>query len=111
MTRQLKSVATEASQPPVQPAPVNRPDAAALRRVATEAGRSLPPAVLAHRRKTVLINVKVSQDLAFALVDRAEREGITQKQVITRALAAAGLPVDALDLEDRSARRRGRAGP
>jgi hypothetical protein len=57
----------------------------------------------------VLINVKVSEDLAVALAERAEAEGITQKQVITRALAAAGLPVDPLDLEDRTPRRR-RAG-
>ncbi len=54
----------------------------------------------------MLINVKVSEDLAIALAERAEAEGMTQKQVITRALASAGLPVDALDLEDRSPRRR-----
>jgi hypothetical protein len=53
-----------------------------------------------------LINVKVSEDLAIALAERAEAEGMTQKQVITRALASAGLPVDALDLADRSPRRR-----
>jgi len=32
-------------------------------------------------------------------------EGITQKQVITRALAAAGLPVPAVDLEEGTRRR------
>ena len=66
----------------------------------------MPPAVVRPTRRTVLINVKVSEELAIALAERAEAEGITQKQVITRALAAAGLPVDALDLEDRSPRRR-----
>jgi hypothetical protein len=50
--------------------------------------------------------VKVSEELAVALAERAEAEGITQKQVITRALAAARLPVDPLDLEDRTPRRR-----
>jgi hypothetical protein len=54
----------------------------------------------------VLVNVKVSEELALALVERAEAEGITQKQIIMRALAAAGLPVDTQDLEDRSRRRR-----
>jgi hypothetical protein len=66
----------------------------------------VPPAVVRPTRRSVLINVKVSEDLAIALAERAEAEGVTQKQVITRALAAAGLPVDALDLEDRSPKRR-----
>ena len=66
----------------------------------------MPPAVVRPTRRSVLINVKVSEDLAIALAERAEAEGVTQKQVITRALAAAGLPVDALDLEDRSPKRR-----
>ena len=57
-------------------------------------------------RRTVLVNIKVSEGLAIALADRAQAEGITQKQVITRALHALGLPVDPLDLEDRSPRRR-----
>ncbi len=81
-------------------------DATALRRVAVEAGRSEPPAIMRPERRTVLVNVKVSEGLAIALADRAEAEGVTQKQVITRALAAAGLPVDPLDLEDRTPRRR-----
>lgn len=81
-------------------------DAATLRQVATDAGRVLPSAVVRRDRETVLINVKVSKELANALADRAVAEGITQKQVITRALAAAGLPVDPLDLEDRTPRRR-----
>jgi hypothetical protein len=75
-----------------------------LRQVATDAGRSLPAAVVRRDRRTVLINVKVSEELAIALAKRAAAEGITRKQVITRALAAAGLPVDPLDLEDRTPR-------
>ena len=90
-TKQLKSVAA---------------DAETLRRVAADAGRSMPPAAVRPARRTVLINVKVAEELALALVDRAEAEGATQKQVIMRALAAAGLPVDSQDLEDRSNRRR-----
>ena len=106
-SKPLKSVAgsqAPADLPP--PPPVHRPGADTLRRVATEAGRSMPPAVVRPTRRSVLINVKVSEDLAIALAERAEAEGVTQKQVITRALAAAGLPVDALDLEDRSPKRR-----
>ena len=81
-------------------------DAETLRQVAADAGRVLPSAVVRRERKTVMVNVKVSEELAIALAERAEAEGITQKQVITRALAAAGLPVDPLDLEDRTPRRR-----
>jgi hypothetical protein len=81
-------------------------DAATLRRVAVEAERSEPPAIVRRDRRTVMINVKVSEDLAIALAERADAEGVTQKQIITRALAAAGLPVDPLDLQDRTSRRR-----
>ncbi len=102
---QLKSL-PKAPQETAPAGQSSRPDAAALRRVAADAGRSLPPATVRPGRRTVLINVKVSEDLAIALAERAEAEGMTQKQVITRALASAGLPVDALDLEDRSPRRR-----
>jgi hypothetical protein len=45
-----------------------------------------------------LINIKVSTELADALADRARTEGLTQKQVICRALADIGLPADPLDL-------------
>ena len=81
-------------------------DAATLRRVAAEAERSVPPAVVRRDRRTVMVNFKVSEDLAIALAERADAEGVTQKQIITRALAAAGLPVDPLDLQDRTSRRR-----
>jgi hypothetical protein len=74
--------------------------------VAADAGRSVPPAIVRSTRRTVLINVKVDETLAIALAQRAEAQGVTQKQVIMRALAAAGLPVDPLDLEDRTPRRR-----
>jgi hypothetical protein len=88
------------------PAMTHGPDVGTLRRVAAEATRTLPPAVAPlGRRRSVLVNVKVSETLARAIAEKAEAEGITQKQVITRALAAAGLPADALDLEDRTPRR------
>lgn len=103
--KQLKSLA-KAPEPSASATPVDRPDTSTLRRVAGEAGRSIPPAVVRPTRRTVLINVKVSEELAIALAQKAEAEGVTQKQIITHALAAAGLPVDALDLEDRTPRRR-----
>jgi hypothetical protein len=101
----LKSVAKH-SQDTAQAALNHRSDPTTLRRVAADTGRSMPPAIVRFGRRTVLINVKVSEELAIALAVRAKAEGMTQKQIITRALATAGLPVDALDLEDRSPRRR-----
>jgi len=100
----LKSLAKEPDEESPLP-PVERPNASVLRQVAADAGRSMPPAVVRNRR-TVLINVKVDEALAIALAERAQAEGVTQKQVIMRALAAAGLPVSPLDLEDRTPRRR-----
>jgi hypothetical protein len=95
-----------APEPQPSPPPVERPDANVLRQVAADAGRLMPPAVVKASRRTVLINVKVDESLAISLANRAQAEGITQKQVIMRALAAAGLPVNPLDLEDRTPRRR-----
>ncbi len=100
----LKSAVIQKAEP-LQPLTQPRPDADSLRRVAEVASRTLPPAVAARERRTTLVNVKVAASLADALAERAAQEGITQKQVICRALAAYGLPVDPLDLEDRTPRR------
>jgi hypothetical protein len=92
-----------------QRAPLQRvatPDAATLRRVAAEAERSEPPAVVRTPRKAVLINIKVAEETAIALARMAVAEGMTQKQIIVRALQSIGLPIDPLDLEYRSPRRR-----
>ena len=80
-------------------------DASTLRRVASEAKRMEPPATVEPNERTVPVNLKIGEGLARALAERAFEEGITQKQVITKALAAAGLPVSQRDLEDRSGRR------
>jgi hypothetical protein len=82
------------------------PTADQLRQVASDAGRSLPPATVRPERRTVMVNVKMSEEAAIALAERAKAEGITQKQLICRALEAAGVPMDPLDLEDRTPRRR-----
>jgi hypothetical protein len=82
------------------------PAADMLRQVASDAGRSLPPAMVRPDRRTVMVNVKMSEAAAIALAERAKADGITQKQFICRALEAAGVPMDPLDLEDRTPRRR-----
>ena len=83
--------------------------AAALHQVATEVSGALPPAIAKRGRRTVLVNVKMAEESAIALAKLAAGEGITQKQFICRALEAAGVPMDPLDLEDRTPRRRATA--
>jgi hypothetical protein len=88
-----------------RPLPQAAVDASTPRRVATESKRTEPPAMAGTEGRTVPINLKIEEGLARALAERAFTEGITQKQVITRALAQIGLPVSQRDLEDRSGRR------
>ena len=61
-------------------------DATALRRVAVEAGRSEPPAIMRPERRTVLVNVKVSKGLAIALADRAEADGVPWRLPACRSI-------------------------
>jgi hypothetical protein len=53
----------------------------------------------------MFLSMRLTRRSAEAIAVVAEREGITQKQVVFRALAASGIPVDERDLEDRSPRR------
>lgn len=82
------------------------PDPETLRRVAADAGRVLPSAVPRRDRRTVMVNIKMAEESAVALARHAKAQGITQKQFVCGALQAAGVPMDPLDLEDRSPRRR-----
>jgi hypothetical protein len=78
------------------------PDAATLRQVVTDAGR-LPPSVRSDRR-TVMVNA--AEEPAIALAQQVKAQGITEEQLVCRTLKAAGVPMDPLDLEDRTPRRR-----
>jgi len=72
---------------------------------ATLAAEKVAEVMPADGQRKVMVNMKITEALADALAERAVVEGITQKQVITRALAAAGLPVPAVDLEEGTRRR------
>jgi hypothetical protein len=84
----------------------DRPDAAALRHLAT-ADPTIPPAVM-PRTGGEMMNLRVSSDLIDQLDTAAEVEGTTRKVMVTRALAAAGYRVAAHDLEDRTPKKRRR---
>jgi hypothetical protein len=53
-----------------------------------------------------MVNIKMAEESAIALAQLAKAQGITQKQLVCRALQAAGVSMDPLDLEDRTPRRR-----
>jgi hypothetical protein len=107
-SKKLKSLATSPAAPQAaatpSPSPRLQPDR--LREIAEQMAPTQPPAVMATRRTSTLINLRVQTTLADWLADRAATEGTTQKVIITRALAAAGAPVSPQDLEDRTPRRR-----
>jgi len=84
----------------------DRPDAATLRELAA-ANPTIPPAVMPGGSE--IMNLRVASSLIDALDAAAEAEGTTRKVIITRALAQAGFPVPAHDLQDRTPRKRRRA--
>jgi hypothetical protein len=84
----------------------DRPDAVALRHLAT-ADPTIPPAVM-PRNGGEMINLRVKSDLIDQLDAAADAEGTTRKVIVTRALAAAGYRVAPQDLEDRTPQKRRR---
>ena len=105
MARALKSVSPASSPSSASP----RPDAAALLKMATESDPTLPP-VRMPVTGSEIVNLRLSSVLVDELDAKAEAEGTTRKVIITRALAQAGYRVPAQDLEDRTPKRRRRAG-
>lgn len=104
----LKPVATRTSA---------REALVAVDAVAREAG--LPPATLtqedrmppqaeggSQEEELVQVNIRVRSALGDQLADRARAEGVTQKVLICRALAAHGFDVHANDLKAPSPPRR-----
>jgi hypothetical protein len=104
MPRALKSV----SPAPNPSSASSRPDQAALLKLA-ESDQTLPPARIPTTGSEI-VNVRLSSALVDELDAKAEAESTTRKVIITRALAQAGYHVPAQDLEDRTPRRRRRAG-
>jgi hypothetical protein len=80
----------------------------AKRRQAAAPAKQAPVShAVRSRRDTVLVNIRLAKASAAALAEKAAAAGLTQKQWITRALQTSGIPIDPLDLEDRTPRRRG----
>jgi len=87
-------------------APARFPAEEALR-ISVQQAPTLPPARLAADDRATTLNLRLRTSTVAALAWRAKETGQTQKQVVCRALADAGIEVAVEDLEDRTPRRRG----
>ena len=87
-----------------------RPDAAEAMRIAAAVAPNAPPAVVeaapAYNQTPIIISVRITEHTATVLAQEADRQGITQRVLISRALAAAGLDVAPDDLKERTPPRR-----
>jgi hypothetical protein len=91
----------------LKPRTTGRPTAVEALRIATAQAPLLPPtrAVLADRSTT--LNLRLRMSTVEAITTEARQRGLTQKQLVCQALAAAGVAITPSDLEDRTPRRRG----
>ena len=76
-------------------------------RISAEQAPTLPPAQLSKSDPSTTLNLRVRVSTVTALAQKAKASGLTQKQIVCRALAEAGVDVAIEDLEDRTPRRKG----
>ena len=76
-------------------------------RISAEQAPTLPPAQLPKSDSSTTLNLRVRVSTVMALAQKAKTSGLTQKQIICRALAEAGIEVAVKDLEDGTPRRKG----
>jgi hypothetical protein len=67
-------------------------------RIAAETAPNLPPTRLASEDKSRTFNTRLRDSTIAAIEARARADGATLKQIICRALAAAGIEVAPADL-------------
>lgn len=91
----------------LKPRPTARPSAAEALRIAAAQAPSLPPTRAALADHPTTLNLRLRSSTVAAITTQARERKLTQKQLVCRALAAAGIAVAAADLEDRTPRRRG----
>jgi len=75
-------------------------------RISAEQAPTLPPAQLSISDPSTTLNLRVRVSTITALARKVKASGLTQKQIICRALAEAGVEVAPADLEDRTPRRK-----
>ena len=75
-------------------------------RISAEQAPTLPPAQLSISDPSTTLNLRVRVSTITALARKVKASVLTQKQIICRALAEAGVEVALADLEDRTPRRK-----
>jgi hypothetical protein len=90
----------------LKPRSTTRPTAEEALRIASSQAPSLPPTRIEPEDRPTTLNLRLRSSTVMALTARAKEEGLTQKQLVCRALAASGVVVAPADLEDRTPRRR-----
>jgi hypothetical protein len=87
-----------------------RPNAEEALRIAAAIAPSAPPAAVeaapVYDQRPIVISIRITEHTAAELATAADRQGITQRVFISRALAAAGLDVAPDDLKERTPPRR-----
>lgn len=86
-------------------APPRLPPEEALRISAQEAP-TLPPARVEAQDRSTTLNLRLRTSTVDAIAAHAKERGLTQKQLVMRALADAGVDIAPEDLEDRTPRRK-----
>jgi hypothetical protein len=84
----------------------SRPTPAEAVRIATETAPTLPPTLMSQTDKPATFTMRLKSGTLSAIEASARQEGVTLKQRIMRALAADGIEVVPIDLEDGTPRRR-----
>jgi hypothetical protein len=87
-----------------------RPDAAEALRIAAAVAPGAPPAVVeaapTYDETPVVMSIRTTEHTASVIAREAAAQGITQRVLIFRALAAAGLDIAPDDLKERTPPRR-----
>ncbi len=84
-----------------------RPSAEDALAIARTIAPSQPPAQVTDIDRPATLNLRFRSSTVAALTARAKERGLTLKQVVSHALADAGVAVAEADMEDRTPRRRG----
>jgi hypothetical protein len=91
----------------LKPRTTARPTATEALRIATVQAPLLPPTRAALADRSTTLNLRLRMSTVEAITAEARQRGLTQKQLVCQALAAAGVAITPSDLEDRTPRRRG----
>ncbi len=84
----------------------NRPSAEDALAIARMTAPSQPSAQVADTDRPTTLNIRLRSSTVAAVTTRAQERGLTIKQVVSHALADAGVEVAEADMEDRTPRRR-----